>query len=138
MPITKIKYVMPGDPCGRFLLETIAEAWIGESRVPHFETDRFVSAQVEVVANGVRLYDDTGEDGWYPDWDTCKERAYRLIQGVVAGALDRPEFFEVALSTFADEYPQRFEDDYLFGPDSVREAFISDVRDFATQIPEPA
>lgn len=37
---------------------------------------------------------------------------------------------DIAASDFAQEYPQRFEDDYLKGDDAAREAFITDAVDF--------
>ena len=127
MPHIRIHYVRPFDPCGKLIIRAAAEGWAGEKNLPHHTEDEYMRGMCELIGNSVRLLrpDENGLE-----WDLVMERAHRLIFAAVKhrlGALDPA----VALSDFADEYPSRFEDDYVLGDSSAREAFASDALAFA-------
>lgn len=129
MTPTKVHYVNAFDPCGKLIIRAAAEGWSGEESLPHPDEDEYMRGMCELICNGVRLIREDETEGL---WEIIMDRAHRLIFATVRGQLDKLDP-DVALSDFADEFPQRFVDDYVLGDSSAREAFASDARDFARQ-----
>lgn len=122
MKTTKVKFVNAFDPCGKLIIRAAAEGWLGGRELPHPTEDEYMRGMCELICNGVRLIREDETEGL---WEIIMDRAYRLIFAAVRGQLDKLDP-AVALSDFADEFPSRFEDDYVLGDSSAREAFASD------------
>lgn len=130
MSVTKVKFVHAFDPCGKLIIQAAAEGWAGETDLPEPDYDEYMRGMCELICNSVRLIRPDESEGLF---EVIKPRAYRLIFAAVHGRLDDLDP-AVALSDFADEYPSRFEDDYVLGDAAAREAFASDALDFALAV----
>lgn len=131
MSVTKVKFVRAFDPCGKLIINAAAEGWSGERDLPEPAFDEYMRGMCELICNSVRLIREDETEGLS---EVIMPRAHRLIFAAVHGRLDDLDP-AVALSDFADEYPSRFEDDYILGDKSARDAFASDALDFAQLAP---
>lgn len=127
MNISKVKYVKASDPVGKMIIRAAAEGWPGETDLPMPEYDEYMRGACELIANCVRLIRPDESEGLF---EIVVPRAQRLIFAAIHADLDELDF-DVMLSDFADEFPSRFEDDYILGDAAGRDAFASDCRDFA-------
>lgn len=127
MNTTKIHFVRAFDPCGKLIIEAAGSGWTGERDLPEPQYNEYMRGMCELVCNGVRLLRSDEDE---VEWEILMGRSHRLIFAAAQGKLDKLDP-EVALSDFADEYPSRFEDDYVLGDEAAREAFAFDALAFA-------